>query len=220
MKAKDLINYMIPPLKKEDEITRAKQWMDEFRVKELPVIDSGKLIGFISEEMLYDSEIMYAEVGAYPLVSSTCRVVAWTHYYDILKILKEHKMGMIAVVEEDFFLGVVVIEDILNEFAQTAIVNTEGAIVTLKSTLNNYSLNEISKIVEINESMIVGVNLKPNIEDPSLVDIELRINSLDVNQISNMLSKNGYTVTSSFNTEDKSFDEKERLDLLMKFIEP
>ena len=203
MIAEQLINFMVPPLKPGDDITRAKQWMDEFRVKELPVVDENKLLGFVSEELLYDSEILHAEVGSYPMMGQSCIVKPSTHYYDILKIQSDHGMELVAVIDEnDEFKGVVLTHDILQEFAKTAIVNSVGAIITLKTSLNDYSLSEISRIVEMNGSTVLGANVKPDLDDPALIEIVLRINHQDVNQISSGLSKSGYKVTSSFNTED------------------
>jgi hypothetical protein len=219
MTAEQLINYMIPPLKKNDEVSRALHWMEEFRVKELPVVHEGKLLGFVNEDILFDNDHLSADIGELPLLSLTCQVAPWQHYYDLLKVLKDHKMGMIAVVDDDLFRGVVIIEDILNEFAQTAMVNTPGAIITIQASLKDYSLSEISRIVEMNDSTIVGVNIKPTANDPSQIDIVIRINNQDVNQISSGLVNHGYLVTSSFNSEDKSFDEKERYNMLMKFLE-
>ncbi|MEQ9468931.1 MAG: CBS domain-containing protein [Ekhidna sp.] len=220
MIAEQLINYMVPPLKPGDDIARAKQWMDEFRVKELPVVQDNKLLGFISEDLLYDSEIMHPEVGAYPLIGQSCVISSSGHYYDILKVQNDHQLEMVAVLAGDEFKGVVLISDILKEFAKTAIVNSQGAIITLRTSLNDYSLAEIARIVEMNGSTILGANVKPDLDDPSLIEIVLRINHQDVNQIATGLSKSGYKVTSSFNTEDNSFDEKDRFGLLMKFLDP
>ena len=221
MVAEELINYMVPPLKVDDDIARAKQWMDEFRVKELPVVDQAALLGFISEEMLFDSEIVKPLVGDYPLVGDSCIIQPNSHYYDVLKVMSEHEMTMVAVMSLDNeFKGVVLVEDILQEFADTAIVNAVGAIVILRTSLNDYSLSEISRIVEMNESAILGANVKPDADDPSLIEIVLRINNQDVNQICTGLAKSGYEVISSYNTEDRSFDEKDRFGHLMKFLDP
>lgn len=221
MVAEELINYMVPPLKVRDDIMRAKQWMDEFRVKELPVIDDSKLLGFITEYLLFDSEIMKPTVGDYPLLGHSCFVKSKNHYYDVLKVLNEHQMNMVAVLDfEEAFKGVVLVEDIIKEFAKTAIVNSVGAIIILKSSLNDYSLSEISRVTEMNGSAILGANVKPDINDPSLLEIVLRVNHQDVNQIATGLAKMGYEVTSSYNTEDNSFDEKDRYGHLMKFLDP
>ena len=221
MVAEQLINYMVPPLKMTDEITRAKQWMDEFRVKELPVVDESKLKGFITEDLLFDSEIMNPSVGEYPLIGASCFAMSNAHYYDVLKVLQDHNMSMVAVLDiNDDFKGVVLVEDILREFGNTAIVNSIGAIVVLKSSLNDYSLSQISRIVEMNESTILGANVKPDADDPSLLEVVLRINHQDVNQIASGLAKSGYQVISAYNTEDNSFDERDRFGHLMKFLDP
>ena len=220
MVAEQLINYMVPPLKPDDDIARAKQWMDEFRVKELPVVKENKLLGFISEDLLYDTEIMHSEVGDYPMIGASCVVSTSSHYYDILKVQNEQQLDMVAVLSGDEFRGVVLISDILKEFARTAIVNSQGAIVTLQTNLNDYSLSEISRIVEMNGSTVLGANVKPDTDDPTLIEIVLRLNHQDVNQIATGLSNSGYKVTSSFNTEDNSFDEKDRFGMLMKFLDP
>jgi len=221
MVADQLINYMVPPLKVDDDITRAKQWMDEFRVKELPVVKNAKLLGFITEDLLFDSDFMNPNVGEYPLVGNSCVISSNAHYYDVLKVLQDHDMSMVAILGADHeFKGVVLVEDILKEFAHTAIVNSAGAIIILKSSLSDYSLSEISRIVEMNESTILGANVKPDSDDPSLIEIVLRINHQDVNQISSGLAKSGYQVTSAYNTEDNSFDENDRYGLLMKFLDP
>ena len=218
MIAEQLINYMVPPLKPSDDITRAKQWMDEFRVKELPIVDSGKLLGYVSEELLYDAEILHPEVGLYPLIGQEVLVAPWKHYYDILKILSENQMDVVAVIDNEEFKGVVLRDDILKEFSKTAIVNSGGAIIILQTSLKDYSLADISRIVEMNGSIVLGANVRPKTEDTSLIEIVIRINSQDVNQISTGLNKSGYNVISSFNTEDNSFDEEERYGLLMKYL--
>lgn len=218
MIAEQLINYMVPPLKPSDDIARAKQWMDEFRVKELAVVKENKLLGFVSEELLYDSELLHPEVGAYPLVGQDCWVAPWKHYYDILKVQSDHEMDVVAVLDGEEFKGVVLKSDILSEFSKTAIVNSAGAIIILQSSIANYSLSEISRIVEMNESTVLGANVRPKNDDHSQIEIVLRINHQEVNQISSGLNKSGYKVTSSFNTEDNSYDEEVRFGLLMKYL--
>lgn len=218
MIAEQLINYMVPPLKPSDDITRAKQWMDEFRVKELPIVDTGNFLGYVSEELLYDAEILHPEVGSYPLIGKDVQVAPWKHYYDILKVLSENQMDVVAVIDNEEFKGVILRDDILKEFSKTAIVNSGGAIITLQTSLKDYSLADISRIVEMNGSIVLGANVRPNTEDTSQIEIVIRINSQDVNQISTGLKKSGYQVISSFNTEDNSFDEEERFGLLMKYL--
>ena len=51
----ELISQEIPPLKQSDTVLKALDWMDQFKVSHLPVIEGRSLIGLISENDLLDS---------------------------------------------------------------------------------------------------------------------------------------------------------------------
>ena len=55
MIAKELINHMIPPLKLTDTAAYAIAWIEEFRTKELPVVNNGEFLGLINDEQILDS---------------------------------------------------------------------------------------------------------------------------------------------------------------------
>ena len=55
MIAEDLINQMIPPLKASDDAHKAIVWMEEFRCNHMPVVENGWLLGFISEEIILET---------------------------------------------------------------------------------------------------------------------------------------------------------------------
>ena len=67
MIAEDLINHMIPPLKASDDAHKAIVWMEEFRCKHLPVVDNDHLLGFISEEIILETNDIEKNVGDFNL---------------------------------------------------------------------------------------------------------------------------------------------------------
>lgn len=219
MIAQDLINYSIPPLKPTDSIQRSIQWMEEFRVKELPVVENGVLQGYITESTIFDYHSDDGTVSSLPLVSAACKVVPWKHYYDVLKKIRDYNMEMIAVVSDEVFEGVILASDILNALSQTAIINSEGAIISFVTNLRDYSLSAISRTVELNGATILGVNIRPDATDPQLLRVVLRINNQNVEQIITGLNKNGYEVTSSFNTAGNEETERSKVGFLLKYLE-
>ena len=54
MIASQLITYEIPPLKLSDKGSRALDWMEEFKVTDLPVVNNGEYLGMIEETQLLD----------------------------------------------------------------------------------------------------------------------------------------------------------------------
>jgi len=124
MIAEDLINHMIPPLKGTDDAHKAIVWMEEFRCNYLPVVDSSRLLGFISEEIILETNDIEKHVGDFNLVGLTCYVHLDTHFYDILKVATDNKLQMVAVINDDQqYSGVITVQDTLTSFAQTAAVD-------------------------------------------------------------------------------------------------
>lgn len=219
MIAKDLINYMVPPLKPTDKVGKAKLWMNELRLSELPVVDDNQFLGFLDEEMLLNDELQYEMVGEYPFIGKGCVVTEDQHYYEVLKISNIEGFRLVAVVDTlNHFLGVITTEDVVEVFAKSSSVSTPGAILILKLKIQDYSLSEISRIVESNDAKILSSYLAPNDEDPAKVSLTLKINKEEVSQIVSTLENSGYTVINAFNTAAATLDDKERIDILMRYI--
>ena len=219
MIAKDLINYMIPPLKPDDEISKAKQWMEELRLSELPVVEDGKFLGIIDEELLFNEELRYPSVGGYPLVGHGCMVQSGSHYFDVLKTSNAEGFRLVAVLDGfQQYIGVISIEDVVEAFAKSSSVSTPGAIIGIRMKFQDYSLAEISRVIESDEAKILSSYLSPHSEDPSDLHLTLKINKEDITHIIAALENNGFHVEDSFNVTDSSFDEKERIDILMKYL--
>ena len=127
MIAEDLINHMLPPLKGTDDAHKAIVWMEEFRCAYMPVVDDEKLLGFISEEIILETNDIEKQVKDFDLVGQNCYVHLDTHFYDILKIAANNKLQMVAVLnQEQNYCGVITIQDTLTSFAQTAAVQLPG----------------------------------------------------------------------------------------------
>ena len=63
MLAKDLITDEIPPLKTSDTGLMAINWMDEFKVSQLPIVDNYEYLGLISDTDILDLNITEEELG-------------------------------------------------------------------------------------------------------------------------------------------------------------
>ena len=49
MHAIDLITPDVPPLRPQDDVGRALDWMEEFKVGHLPVVNEGRLVGMVTQ---------------------------------------------------------------------------------------------------------------------------------------------------------------------------
>jgi acetoin utilization protein AcuB len=220
MVAEELINHMIPPLKVTDDAHKAIVWMEEFRCNYLPVVDDGKLLGFISEEIILESNDIEKNLVDFDLVASDCFVSIGSHFYDILKVAGDHKLQIVAVLnEEQQYAGVITVQDMLTSFAQTASVQMQGAILVLSMDLVDYSLAEISRYIEENNAKVISSTLVEDPMDKGKIKLTLKINQVDVKRIVATLERFGYRIIARYRETKHEGDEKEKIDMLLRYLE-
>jgi acetoin utilization protein AcuB len=219
MIAEELINHMIPPLKVTDDAHKAIVWMEEFRCNHLPVVVEGQLLGFISEEIILESNDIERSVGDFDLAGKECVVSLDSHFYDILRIAGENKLQIVAVLNEhQKYAGVITIQDIMASFAQTAAVKMQGGILVLSMDLIDYSLAEISRLVEENKAKIISSTMVEDPMDPGKIKLTLKINQLDLSRIVATLERFGYRVIGRYQEIRKEAEDTDRIDMLLKYL--
>ncbi len=220
MIAEELINHMIPPLKVTDDAHKAIVWMEEFRCNYLPVVNDGELLGFISEEIILESNEIDKNLGGFDLIGKDCTVALGSHFYDILKTASAHKLQMVSVVDDEGkYAGVITVQDIMASFAQTAAVQMPGGILVLSMDLIDYSLAEICRYVEENNAKVISSSMIEDPLDKGKIKITLKINQLDLSRIVATLERFGYRVIGRYQETRTSTGEQERLDMLLKYLD-
>ena len=220
MIAEDLINQMIPPLKGSDDAHKAIVWMEEFRCDYMPVVNDGKLQGFISEEIILETNDIEKLVKDFDLAGVNCYVHLDTHFYDILKVAADNKLQMVAVLDHDQnYCGVITVQDTLTSFAQTAAVQLPGGILILSMNHIDYSLAEISRLIEENHAKILSSILKEDPLDPGKIRLTLKINQIDLSRVVATLERFSYKVIGRYQETKPSGDERERIDMLLRYLD-
>jgi acetoin utilization protein AcuB len=218
--AEDLINHMIPPLKGSDDAHKAIVWMEEFRCNQLPVVENNKLLGFISEEIILEANDVEKKLKDFNLIGQNCTVDLYTHFYDILKVAANNKMQIVVVLNEDqTYCGIITIQDTLTSFAQTAAVQLPGGILVLSMNFVDYSLSEISRLVEENHAKILSSIVKEDPLDQGKIRLTIKINQLDVSRIVATLERFGYKVIGRYQGPKPLTSEKERIDMFLRYLD-
>ena len=211
---------MIPPLKGSDDAHKAIVWMEEFRCNYMPVVDDGKLLGFLSEEIILETNEIEKPVRDFKLVGQSCYVQLDTHFYDILKVAADHKVQMVAVLNEDMtYHGVITVQDTLTSFAQTAAVQLPGGILVLSMNHIDYSLAEISRLIEENHAKVLSSILKEDPLDPQKIRLTLKINQKDLSRVVATLERFGYRVIGRYQETKPEVGEKDRIDMLLRYLD-
>ncbi len=177
-------------------------------------------MGFISEEIILETNEIEKSVNEFVLVGQNCYVQLDTHFYDILKVAAENKLQVVAVLNEDqSYCGLITVQDTLTSFAQTAAVQLPGAILVLSMNHADYSLAEISRLVEENHAKILSSIVKEDPLDASKLRLTLKINQVDLLRIVATLERFGYKVIGRYQDTRPEGDGKERIDMLLRYLD-
>ncbi|MBC7922260.1 MAG: CBS domain-containing protein [Ferruginibacter sp.] len=219
MTAEELINQMLPPLKTTDTVEVARRWMEEFRVSQFPVVKNQEYEGMVSEEAIFQSSDSNTRIADLPLVGEDVFANRHQHFYEVLKVALDHQVQVVPVVnEERKFIGAVTVNDALLAFAQSAGMQEPGGILVLLMDEREYSLAEISRLVEANDARILSSHASPDGDNRAKIRLTLKLNRNDISRIVATLERFDYHVVAQFQNVEVENNDKERLDLLLKYL--
>jgi len=218
MRAADLISDEIPTLEGSDNALFAMQLLDEFKMKQLPVVDGNEFLGLIS-----DSAVMEIEDPEAPLKDcfrnlQMIYVQKDQHAYDLIRVAAEFQLSAIPILSnENKYMGVVSIYCMVRELSHMASVKQPGGIVVLELNQKDYSLVEISQIVEGNDAKILSANVT-SVTESQKVELTLKLNLTNIDAIIQTFNRYDYIISASFHESD--FDDmiKDRYEELMRYI--
>ncbi|MEN9346512.1 MAG: CBS domain-containing protein [Flavobacteriales bacterium] len=211
--AQRLIKSEIPTLSKGDDPVRALSLMDEFRIVHLPVTEGGKYLGVISETALLASDGQLGPTEDLLDISVTPE----EHVLDVLRIAGEYHVSIIPVINHDRqLLGVITLEDLVENLSSMQGANKPGGIIVLEMAENDYSLQQIARIVEENDAKILSLSV--NTGEMGKIEVNLKINEPDLNPILQSLIRFGYTIQGSYQEPEYTEDLKKRYDELMRYL--
>jgi len=220
MLASELLNDMVPPLKLTDTTALALSWMDEFRCNQLAVVHKGKFLGLVSEELILDQEAIVSNIGDLKLECLHCKVNQSAHFFEIIKLASGNVIELVAVVDnDDGFLGVITIKDTIFALSQTLAVQSVGAIIVISIKSIDYSLSDISRIVESEGYKILSSSIKLDEADNELLKLTLKVNSQDIQRLLATFERFSYKVIAQLQSKPTGESDKDRLDILFKYLD-
>lgn len=220
MLARELISDVITALKTSDTGTKALSWMEVYRVKHLPIVNQRDFLGLISDADIYDLNNPDDPVGNHELSLQKPYVTEDQHIYEVIELLSRLKLTLVPVLNfEKHYLGVITMEDLTRRFARLSAMQQPGGIIELEMNQMDYSLSEISQIVESNNARILSLYVAAAENNNNKLRVTLKINLTDLTAVMATFNRYNYTVVSS-HMSDEDLDEfyQERFDVFLKYL--
>ena len=220
MVAADLINEMIPPLKRNDSVRKALNWMDAFRITQLPIVEDNVYKGIITEDMLYEINNPEATIDSIEPFHADVFVSEEQHFYDVMRLATDHNLRIIAVVDlNSLFVGVITVRDTLAAFARTFASQSAGAIIVMSMNYRDYSLSHISRLIEENNTKILSSYVDSDPYDHNLIKLTLKLDKTELTSILATLERFEYRVIAKFQENPDADIQKERLDMFFRYFD-
>ncbi|MBS1583495.1 MAG: CBS domain-containing protein [Bacteroidetes bacterium] len=218
MHASDLITDDIPALKPEDTVSRALDWMEEFKVAHLPVVSDERLVGLVKDSDLVDGNDPKATVGRMMEQVEVPFVRDRQHIYDVMKLFVERALTVVPVLDMNGrYLGLVNEHEALRRLSEVANVREPGSVVVLEMNFNDYSLQEIARIVEGNDAKVLSVYCH-SLPDSTRLEVTLKINREDISGILQTFERYEYQVSTTYQGSRFHEDLRGRYDEVMRII--
>ena len=221
MLASSLINPMIPVLKLTDSVSMALDWMDEFNVKQLVVVDSGIYQGIVSEDILFDITDSSDSLSKIIIQHKDIFAADDQHPYELLRLVNQFGLQIIPVLHDDrTFAGSILIGDLIEHFVNELGVQEKGAVIVLKIAERSYSLSEISRLIESNGTKVLssyyssGESYNPLNE----AKLTLKLNKTHITPIIATLERFGYEIEEAHANDPIENVDQERLDMLLRYL--
>ncbi len=219
MTTAEMINHELPILKLSDTVGKALNWMEENRIAQLVVADDGRYAGIVSEDILmnYEEDLPLSEVM---LQFSEIFLFDYQHIYEALAFIAKYQLAIIGVVdEEQNFVGNITTADTYSKFAELLGSHEPGAVLVVSIKNRDYSLAEISRLVESDNAKILSSYYSGNTHlNNDSASLTMKINRESVTSIIATLERFGYTVEASYAHEPIESIEQERYDMLMRYL--
>jgi acetoin utilization protein AcuB len=220
MHAIDLITPAIPPLRPQDDVARALDWLEEFKVSHLPVVENRRLVGMVKDQELVDRNDPRASISSVMDKVEIPFVRSGQHIYEVMKMFSERGLTVVPVLDElGIYQGAITEHDALKKLAEVTNINERGSIVVLDINPIDYSLQEIARIVEGNDGKIISVH-SHMLADSSRMEVTLKINREDISDILQTFERYEYLVRNTYQHSRFHEDLRERYEELMRYIDP
>tara|TARA_R110000868_G_scaffold58472_1_gene180666 strand:+ start:38 stop:694 length:657 start_codon:yes stop_codon:yes gene_type:complete len=215
----EITNYITTDFKaidSQDTIETVKDFFDDLNFSHFPVVEEGIYIGSIASEDLEtfenDKKVIdyrYTLEGFFTKTDSL--------WLEVLEVFAKNHSNLIPVLDEsNTYVGYYEIDDIMSFFHQTPFLKEQGRIIKVKKGVLDYSMSQITQIVESNNGKLLGLFISE--ADINTIEVTMKISLGAINEIIQTFRRYNYEITSEHHEDDYINNLKERSDYLDKYL--
>jgi len=218
MYASNCINPEIPFLQPEDKGLTALSLFEELNVTEIPMVDNDTYLGLITELDLLDYECIDGQIKEIKTKLSKPFVYETDHFFDVIAKMASEQITVLPVLNaEEKYVGSIDQSSAIEMVSRSEGYRSQGGVLVLEVNIHDYSMAEISRLVESNDVKIIHsyVNTLP---DTKMLRVTIKLNTSNLNSIIQTFERFGYVVAASFQKDEFEEDLKKRYEAFLRYL--
>jgi len=175
-------------------IVEVEQIMRENRIRQVPVVDNGKLVGIISREDLFRAIPSIFDPSISPealdqagrfnaedvMTRSPMTVEPSTPLEQAALLMRTHKIGALPVMQDEELAGIITETNIFDAFLEISGAKKPGARIELKIDHKPASFYTMLQLFKKCEMTILGITVYPDFsEEHQLVTLKVQGEKMD-----------------------------------------
>jgi Mg/Co/Ni transporter MgtE len=199
-----------------DSIAAVQDFFSDLHFSHFPVLEDGVYIGSIAAEDIetFDSD---KKIVDYRFTLEGFFTKTDTMWLDVLEVFAKNNTNLVPVLDENnSYVGYYEIEDIMKFFHETPFLQEPGGIIVVRKGVLDYSMSQITQIVESNNGKLLGLFISESSIDS--VEITLKITLGAMNEIIQTFRRYNYEIISEHQEDNYINNLKERSDYLDKYL--
>ncbi|MDQ6723046.1 MAG: CBS domain-containing protein, partial [Thermoproteota archaeon] len=184
-----------------DTVAKALQLINDFKVSHLPVVSEEKYLGLISEDDLLDADNKRLLINTFQEDFINVSVKENEHFLQAVNISNQYQTSVVPIINiEKEFVGSITSQHLLNMLGNFSGSQEIGGIIVLEMERSQFSISEISRIIESNEATILHLNttIQP---ETGLLTVTIHINKKELSMVVAAFERYEYDVVYFFGEE-------------------
>lgn len=220
MDAKEYIDASIPFLRENDSVDFGLTLFEDFSIESLPVVNSQKkYLGLVSESTLLNS-ITQGKIKEIAVQKEEAFVLENNHVYEAFGVVDKFDVDIVPVLDlQGDYLGVITSRTLLRNVAKISSAQLSGGIIEFVVGVRDYSMTEISRIVELNGGKIMSSFIFNIDGDIERIRVLLKLNIQDVSSIVSEFRQMNYLITGVYSDHESTDDSEDNLNHFFHYLD-
>lgn len=218
MNIKEYILNDLEVLTPESLVKKAQQIFESLPITHLPIVKNEELLGSISESDLQTIDDKSSKISEHSHLIDFFFTDVTIPLLNTVKLFSDNDTNILPVLnDEKKYVGYYELNDVIELFCSNSSLFSDGIMIVIEKSKKDFSVSEVSQIVESNNAKILGIYISNQTAD--VIQVTVKINSEDINKVIQTFRRYNYELISEHKDDFYLQDLKDRSDYLQKYLE-